>query len=408
MTRQFGMNLADPTRPKLRARLAAERDGDSVKLYDPYRVGDPVRLSLLALEIVKRLDGTRTLRGVQTELTSLAGTIVPLDTLEGMVAALDSAFLLDSPAFAARIGGPVRKPSCIGAYDGEPVKLREQVQTLFTAPGGAGLPGEQAPSPHGRLRGVLVPHMDYARGNVTYGWGFKELAERTDARLFVIVATSHYSPHRFTLSRQHFETPLGVCETDQRFVDRLAAEYGVGLFDDPLAHVPEHSIELEVVILQYLFADRGPIRIVPLLTGSFGDCVDDGTDPASAADIARMTAALRAAEAAAGEPVCYVISGDLAHIGPKFGDRRKAEGPWLAESEAQDRAILTAVEKADPSGYFDAIAAEEDARRICGLPPTYLTLSAAQPRAGRLLHYQQFVHPKGHESVSFAAAAFYE
>ena len=403
------MTTGDPTRPKLRPRLAAERAGGTVHLFDPYRVGSPVQLSLLALEIVKRLDGTRTVRDVQAELTGLTGgLIVPLDTLEGLVTALDSALLLDSPGFAARVGGPVRKPTCIGAYDSDPARLREQVRGLFTAPGGPGLPSAAGPSPHGRLRAVLAPHMDYARGNVTYGWAFKELAERTDARLFVVVATSHYSPHRFTLTRHHFETPLGLCETDQRFVDRLEAEYGPRLFDDPLAHLPEHSVELEVVILQHVFADRGPIRIVPLLVGSFGDCVDEWRDPGTADDVTRMTAALRAAEAAAGEPVCYVISGDLAHIGPKFGDRRRAEGPWLAESEAQDRAILAAVEKADPAGYFGVIAAEQDARRICGLPPTYLTLAAARPGTGRVLHYQQFVHPKGHESVSFAAAAFYE
>jgi AmmeMemoRadiSam system protein B len=403
------MTSADAPRPKLRPRLAAERSGDSVHLFDPYRVGSPVQLSLLALEIVKRLDGTRTVRDVQAELTGLTGgLIVPLDTLDGLVTALDAAHLLDSPAFTARIGGPVRKPSCVGAYDGDPARLREQVRALFTAAGGPGLPGEPGPSPHGRLRAVLAPHMDYARGNVTYGWAFKELAERTDARLFVVVATSHYSPHRFTLTRHHFETPLGVCETDQRFVDRLEAGYGPGLFDDPLAHLPEHSVELEVVILQHILADRGPIRIVPLVVGSFGDCVEEDRDPGAAKDIARMTAALRAVEAAAGEPVCYVISGDLAHIGPKFGDRRRAEGPWLAESEVQDRAILGAVENADPSGYYGVIAAEQDARRICGLPPTYLTLAVARPARGRVLHYQQFVHPKGHESVSFAAAAFYE
>jgi AmmeMemoRadiSam system protein B len=400
--------MSTAPRPKLRDRLAAERADGSIHLYDPYRVGQPVQLSPLALEVVKRLDGTRTLRDVQAELTTITGgTVLPLDTLDGLVTALDSALLLDSPAFAARLGGPVRRPSSIGAYDGEPGRLRAQVDALFTAPGGPGLPGAPAPSPHGRLRAVLVPHMDYTRGNVTYGWGFKELAERTDARLFVIVATSHYSTHRFTLSRQHFETPLGVCATDTAYVDRLAAEYGPGLFDDPLAHAPEHSIELEVVILQHLFAARGPIRIVPLLCGALADCVDARTEPVGVQDVARMSAALRAAEAAAGEPVCYVVSGDLAHIGPKFGDRRKAEGPWLTESESQDRAILKAVEAADPAGYFGVIAAEGDARRICGLPPTYLTLTAARPTTGRVLHYQQYVHPKGHESVSFAAAAFY-
>ena len=250
--------------------------------------------------------------------------------------------------------------------------------------------------------------MDYARGNVTYGWGFKELVEQTDARVFVVVATSHHSLHRFTLTRQHFETPLGVAENDQAYVDRLANEYGDGVFDDPVAHLPEHSVELEVVLLQYLLEGHRPFRIVPLLVGSFGDCLDEGRPPAEAADIGRMVAALRTAEAACGEPVCYLISGDLAHIGPKFGDKARVADPWLSESRTRDRAILGRIEAADPAGYFEFVAGEADERRICGLPPTLLTLEVIRPRKGRVLHYQQFVHPQGYESVSFAAAAFYE
>jgi AmmeMemoRadiSam system protein B len=308
------------------------------------------------------------------------------------------------------VNGPVRKPACIGCYNADPNILTTQLRVLFTAPGGPGLPSERpgSPRPDGtRLRAALLPHMDYARGNVTYGWGFKELVEQSDARVFVIVGTSHYSLNRFTLTRQDFETPLGVVETNREYVDRIAKGYGPGVFDDPLAHHPEHSIELEVVLLQYLLGGHRPFKIVPLLVGSFGDCVDEWTLPAEVDDIGRMIAALRAAEAACPEPVCYLISGDLAHIGPKFGDKAKAAGPWLAESRKQDQAILAELERADPAAYFRVIAAERDRRRICGLPPTYLTLEAARPRSGRVLHDQQFVHPKGHESVSFAAAAFY-
>ena len=38
-------------------------------------------------------------------------------------------------------------------------------------------PASQRPATGGRLRAVLLPHMDYARGNVTYGYGFKALFE---------------------------------------------------------------------------------------------------------------------------------------------------------------------------------------------------------------------------------------
>ena len=401
----------DPhARPKLRPHLAAQPAGDGVVVTDQLRVGKPVQLTRLGLEIAKRLTGRQTLAEIQVELMRLVGgVLIPLDTLTGLVAGLDEALLLDSPRFAEHINGPVRKPTCIGCYDADPAVLREQLAELFTAPGGPGLPGAVPRSPHGRLRAALLPHMDYARGNVTYGWGFKELAEQTDARTFVIVATSHYSPHRFTLTRKHFETPLGTVETDQAYVDRLATEYGDGVFDDPVAHIPEHSIELEVVLLQYLFADRGPIKIVPLLTGHYADYVEDRTHPTKGPDVARMVAALRTAEEACGEPVCYLISGDLAHIGPKFGDPDPVAEPWLSESRSRDEAILKQLEAASPAGFFESIATEGDERRICGLPPTYLALEAARPRRGKKLHYQQYVERKqGFESVSFAAFAFYE
>ena len=404
----------DPShRPRLRQTLSAEPTDGGVTLFDPHRIGEPLLLTELGLEIVRRLDGSRTLAELQSDITRLTGGhIVPLETFTSLTTALDDALLLESPRFQDRIGGPVRQPSCIGCYDADPEKLRAQLRTLFTAPGGPGLPedGRDKPgrSPEGTLRAVLLPHMDYARGNITFGWGFKELVERTDATVFVIVGTSHYSHHRFTLTRQHFESPLGIVETDRAYIDRIETEYGPGVFDDPLAHFPEHSIELEVVLLQFLLEKRRAFKIVPLLVGSFGDCVKQRTSPAKTRDIAKMISALQKAEAGCSEKVCYLISGDLAHIGPKFGDESRAEGPWLDASRRQDDAILAEITRADPASYFETIAADGDVRRICGLPPTYLTLEAIRPRSGRVLHYQQFVHPQGHESVSFAAAAFYE
>jgi AmmeMemoRadiSam system protein B len=249
--------------------------------------------------------------------------------------------------------------------------------------------------------------MDYARGGLCYTWGFREVFERSDASLFVIIGTSHYSHERFSLTRKHFLTPLGRVETDQAYIDRLVKHYGDGLFTDELAHLPEHSIELEVVFLQYLYEGRRPIRNVPLVVGSFHDCVRGGVDPRQASDIARMIAALRQAESETGEPICYLISGDLAHIGPKFGDAQPVAEPLLARSRQQDHAILEQAVAADMAGYFRVIAAEGDARRICGLPPTYTLVEAIRPTRGKLLNYDQYVHPHGFESVSFASVGFY-
>jgi len=267
------------------------------------------------------------------------------------------------------------------------------------------------PSPlpsHRKLRGALIPHVDYARGGTTYAWGFKEVAEQTDATLFVIIGTSHYSQHRFTLTRKDFQTPLGIVPTDQDYIDRLVRHFGSGLFDDEwLAHLPEHSIELEVVFLQYLYEGRRPIRIVPLVVGSFFDCIAGGVHPSVRTDIARMVEVLRRAEAESPEPICYIISGDLAHLGPKFQDPVPLTPSRLEHSRQQDLAILRHAEAVRPAAYFKVVADELDSRNICGLSPTFTFLEAVRPSAGKLLHYDQHTHPLGRESVSFASMAFY-
>jgi AmmeMemoRadiSam system protein B len=398
-----------PERPSVRPGLAAgssERPGEFV-LWDQLRISSQMQtLSRVELEMLKLMDGGHTLRDLQMgAMQATGGMLIPFEAVTTLVGRLDANLYLDTPRFSSYLSGPVREPSCIGCYPAEPARLREQLRGLFTAPGGPGLPGE--PGKNGTLRAALLPHIDYGRGNVSYAWGFKEVFQQTGASLFVVIATSHYSPHRFTLTRKNFKSPLGVVPTDQEFVDRLIKHYGDGLFDDALCHYPEHSVELEVVYLQYLYENVRPIKIVPLVVGGFRDCVDKKTDPHEKSDIARMIAALRQAEAETPERVCYIISGDLAHIGPKFGDPLPVGESLLVHSKQQDLALIEALDTADTAKYFQIVAQEADARRICGLPPTFTLLEAIKPKSGKLLHYGRYVHPHGHESVSFASVGFY-
>ncbi len=400
--------LSAELRPARWPWLEAARERGQLWLYDPRRIaGPPIPISEFDLEAVNLFNGQLTIAEVHAALAVRFGAAAPSpQSLAAFAERLDRELYLDGLAFRDYLAGPHRRPACVGCYPLEPAAIQAKMDRLFTAPGGPGLPSSHIGT-GARLRAVLAPHMDYDRGNVTYGHAFKTLIEQTDARLFFVVGTSHYSPARFSLTRMNFVTPLGLVETDRASVDRIAAACGPSVFEDPFAHLPEHSIELEIVVMQHLLRDR-PFRIVPLLVGSFGDCVASRTAPETMPEISRMIEALRAAEAAAGEPVCYVVSGDLAHVGPKFGDADPVREPFLAESRRRDEAILERLKAADRNGYFEAIAEEGDARRICGLPPTYVALAAARPTAGTALHYQQFVHPQGHESVSFAAAAFYE
>jgi AmmeMemoRadiSam system protein B len=402
--------MVSSERPQLRPFLDLARDGRDPRffyLFDRLKLS-PVscRLPAAAVAWLQLFDGKHSLRDIQvTAMRQAGGEILPLEVFTGLAEKLDELFFLEGPRFRQRLAGPVREPSCIGCYEAEPEALRRQLRGLFTGARGPGLP--RGGTPDGRLRAALIPHIDFRRGGATFAWGFKEVFEHTNASLFVIIGTSHYTSHRFTLTRKHFKTPLGVVPTDQAYVDRLAAYYGAGLFDGEPAHLPEHSIELEVVFLQYLYEGKRPIRIVPLLAGSFQDGVDAQTPPRRLPDVARMIDALRRAEAETPEPICYIISGDLAHIGPDFGDPAPVDDPVLAHSREQDGELCAAAEAMDLDRYFGIIADEGDSRRICGLPPTYTLLEAVRPRGGKLLAYDQYAHPRGAQSVSFASVAFY-
>jgi AmmeMemoRadiSam system protein B len=396
--------------PRIRRGLAAVPDHSDpryVFVFDQFRISNrPQRFSLAEFGWLQMFDGRRTLRDIQAEaIRQVGGQLLPLEVFSRLVARLDDALLLDGPRLREFLASPVREPSCLGCYAAEPDALGRQLERLFTGPNGPGLPNRRPADKS--LYAALLPHIDYHRGGVTFAWGFKEVVEHSNASLFVIIGTSHYSGERFSLTRKDFRTPLGVTRTDQHYIDRLVGHYGPGLFDDELAHVPEHSIELEVVFLEYLLGSRRSIRIVPLVVGTFQDVVDSGQSPSATDDIGRMIAALRRCEEETKEPICYIISGDLAHLGPKFGAEPPVEEPVLRHSREQDQLLLRRAETGDLAGYFRVIADEGDRRRICGLPPTYTLLDAIRPSHGKVLHYDQYVHPRGFESVSFASMAFY-
>lgn len=397
-------------RPQLRPhirQLKSAHDSRQIYLSDQLGLAEALPLTMREASWLAFFDGQNTLQDIQLQAMQRMGKeLILLEDVARLAVRLEEKLFLDSARFQSIASAPVRPPRFLGCYEAQPEALRRQLRNLFTRPQGAGLPKRSKPD--GTLRAALIPHIDYQRGGLSYTHAFREVFEKTDASLFVIIGTSHHSSHRFTVTRKHFETPLGIAPTDQDYVDRLVKHYGPGLFDDEwLAHFPEHSIELEVVFLQFLYETARPIRIVPIVVGSFHDCVALRAAPEQISDIARMITALQRTEAETDEPICYIISGDLAHIGPKFNPGQTLDDQLLAYSFRQDQTILRRAESVDREGYFRTIAIEGDQRNICGLPPTYTTLEAIKPGKGKVLHYDRYVHPQGHESVSFASVAFY-
>jgi AmmeMemoRadiSam system protein B len=405
-------------RPKLRAVIPrrVEHQGQAfVQLQDPTGVvAEPTLIPLDGFQhIVRHFDGTLTLLQIQAKVLQQTGLFLALAELEDLVRRLDAAMILEGPTFAAfdqsyRESG--RRPAALAgrSYAATVRALQAQLEQFFVGPQGAGVPGHGDGSSAAAVRGILSPHIDFQRGGPVYTWSYKELVENSQANTFIVLGVAHqYCRRRFVLTCKDFDTPLGLVPTDRSYVDRLASLAGREFFDDELAHRTEHSIEFQVVFLQYLLGGRRDFSIVPILVGSFHDLMQRGVDPIDDPDVNRFIQALRAAESSSDKHIAYIGGIDLCHVGPEFGDSSPVDTDLLDQVRSFDDQMLDRAAACDPGGWFRTAARVSNRYRVCGLAATYTMLHALGPVKGRLLQYKQALDDRRTCCVSFASMVFH-
>jgi AmmeMemoRadiSam system protein B len=406
--------MSDPA-PRLRAieTFPVEHEGERyIALRDPSGYTPSiVMLPTALLEVVALFDGEHAITDIQAELMRRHGELVTREHLERLIDSLDEHGFLDSPAFARRrdtidrafLDAPSRPASHAGgAYPDDPVQLRETMDGFFTAPDG---PGAVARASGNGVRGLVAPHIDFHRGGPAYAWGYRDLAERSEADLFVVFGTCHAGmAHPFALSRKDYETPFGPALVDRDFVQTLAARARQDCFGAELAHRNEHSIEFQAVFLQYLYGRRRKIAIVPVLTSFVHEALARGRRPEDDRRVRAFLDALAETAAASPRRVAFIAGADLAHMGPRFGDPQPIGPAELEVIGREDREMLTAVEAGDAEAFFEAARRDNDRRRVCGLSPIYALLRALGGTKGTLRRYGQWPDPQA--VVTFASVVF--
>lgn len=371
-----------------------------------------VMLPVALLEVVSLFDGEHGIADIQAAVMRQRGELVESAQIRELATALDAHGFLEGPAFdarRARVDGEflehARRPAAHagGAYPDEPGVLRTMMDGFFEPPAGPGVIAGNGAGP--RVTGLIAPHIDFHRGGAAYAWGYRDLAERCDADLFVIFGTCHAGmADAFALTRKDYDTPLGPAPVDRDFVESLAARAGQDCFASELAHRAEHSIEFQAVFLRYLFAGRRDVDVVPILTSFVHEAMIQGKRPEDDPRVARFLEALADTVAACGRRVAFVAGADLAHVGPRFGDPEPVSPDELARLGVDDRATLQAVVAGDADAFFDDAARDGDRRRICGLSPIWALLRANGGRAGVLRQYGQWPDPQA--VVTFASVVF--
>jgi AmmeMemoRadiSam system protein B len=374
-----------------------------------------VMLPLAFLEVVSLFDGEHDVAAIQAALLRHRGERVDAARIEELAQALDQHGFLEGPAFEARraavdgefLAAPTRPAGHAGgAYPGDAGELAAMMDRLFARPQGPG-PIDRASAAGPPVRALIAPHIDFHRGGTAYAWGYRDLAERADADLFVVFGTCHAGMTQpFALTRKAYDTPLGAAPVDVDFVERLAARSRQDCFAAELAHRSEHSIEFQAVFLRYLFAGRREVSIVPVLTSFVHEAIARGTRPEDDPRVARFLDALADTVAASGRRVAFIAGADLAHVGPRFGDAEPVSPAEAARLAEADRATLQAVTAGDAAAFFDDAARDADARRICGLSPIWTLLRATGGLPGVLRRYAQTPDPAC--VVTFASVVFGE
>jgi hypothetical protein len=377
--------------PRLRAidvRPIVQEGQPFLLLRDPLQLSD--KLVLLPQDlgpILLLCDGTRTMKELQTILLLHFGLRIGMDALEQVCNALDGALLLENERFArtyaaavdAYRSAPFRPPVLAGqSYPDDEQELRHLLDGYLEA-------ADEAPAADG-VRGIVCPHIDYARGGAVYARVWARAAESVRAAdLVVLLGTDHYGGDgRLTLTRQSYATPFGVLPTDREVVDQLVEALGEeAAFADELHHHTEHSIELAAVWLHHLL-DGQAVPLVPILCGSFSHFVEGVADPRQTPEFERLVEVLQ--RVMSDHNVLIVAAADLAHVGPAFG----GDPQGLAERarlQAADDVLIEHICAGDAEAFFAAIRHEGNHFGVCGLPPIYLTLRALGSSGGERVAY---------------------
>jgi len=231
-------------------------------------------------------------------------------------------------------------------YPDDPEELRKQLQGFLQ---------DADTEPMSDAMALILPHAGYQYSGRTAARAVKALG-KSYKRVIVLGPSHRVSlPDQLSVPQvSHFETPLGQVPLDRAFIRRLL-EHRSLFKSKPIAHQGEHSVQIELPLLQLQLQD---FQFVPIVVGQ-----------CSLPAIERTAAILKGL---IDDQTLVVVSTDFTHFGNRFG-----YAPFTED-------IPGKLEELD-MGAYDTIAAldapaflqyqEETEATICGRVPIAILLA---------------------------------
>jgi len=360
--------------------------------------------------ILSLLDGRKSIQ----DLSPYLGEGVSTDRLLQYIRFLDENRLLQSSHFkkyAEQVERQYEESDTHEAvtpglsYPEEPEELQNYLDEAFSA---TETNGEQIK--RASAKALYAPHIDPRVGMETYAQAFSAIRHLAPKRV-VILATSHYAGlyrdvyqnDPFIVSQKDFKLPTRTLPADREVIERLVSENSDhGLTDRDRAHRIEHSIELPLLFLSHLWKHN--FNIVPVLVSGLDDLMymKDGH---RAKQIKKFGQSLQK-HFGSDKETFFLISGDLAHVGKKFGDQKPARD-MFDEVRSFDERFLSKGEQAEADALLELISESYDPYRICGFPPLYTFLKAIPGVRGKVLNYDLWDEHERESAVSFGSILYW-
>jgi len=262
-------------------------------------------------------------------------------------------------------------------------------------------------------KALYAPHIDIRVGLNSYTKAFSSIKNLKPKRV-VVLATSHYSgvypdiyeERPFVISSKDFEMVNGVVSTDRESIQKIKEQIGeeseyYGVTFQDRAHRIEHSIEQHLIFISHLWDHE--FKIIPILIGGLDELFykSDGFQGRQVENFSGLLAEMFAHD----DETFFLISGDLAHIGKKFGDEKPAK-EMFEEVRNFDESFLDFGSQSSSQKILELMSKEYDPYRICGYPPLYSFLKAIPDVKGEILTYDIWDETERESGVSFGSILY--
>jgi hypothetical protein len=235
-------------------------------------------------------------------------------------------------------------------YAGSPQSLKAQIEKCFTHSLGPGkLPTAAKKGPR-RLIGLISPHAGYMYSGPVAAHAYYNLAADGKPDVFVVFGPNHTGRGSglAMMAEGVWRTPLGDVEIDAEVAKQILRVSRIIDVDDS-AHLYEHSIEVQLPFLQFLYGSD--FKFVPICFLM--------QDLESSREVGRAVG-----EALSNNNAVIIASTDMTHYEPQ------------KMAEQNDKTAIDSALKMDEALYYSTV--ESHNISTCGYGPTVALITAAK------------------------------